>query len=68
MFIGEEHVPFDTRSIHSGSLLRPMYSPPKIQNGGTIVVIVEFSLEGESLVNSENDDDIPILAAVATYQ
>ena len=29
--------------------------------------IVELSLEEESLVNSENDDDIPILAVVTTY-
>ena len=29
--------------------------------------IVELSLEEESVVNSKNDHDIPILAAVATY-
>ena len=29
--------------------------------------IVELSLEEESLVNEKNDDDIPILPAVATY-
>ena len=29
--------------------------------------IVELSMEEESLINSEDDDDTPILAAVATY-
>ena len=41
----------------------------KIQNGGTTVIVkrmLDFSLEDEGLFNSD-DDDIPILAAVATY-
>ena len=29
--------------------------------------IEELSMEEESLINSEDDDDTPILAAVATY-
>ena len=40
-----------------------------LQNGGTTVIVermLDFSLEDEGLFNSD-DDDIPFLAAVATY-
>ena len=47
-----------------------MYSAPNIQNGDTNVVVKrsrELSLEEESLLNSKNDHDIPILVAVVNY-
>ena len=47
-----------------------MYSAVKIYKMSQLLwlnEIVELSLEEESLVNSKNDDDIPILAAVTTY-
>ena len=46
-----------------------MYFPPKYKMAAQLLLLKEmrhFSLEEESLVNSE-EDDIPILAAVATY-
>ena len=52
-----------------GSLHRPMYFPPKYKMVEQLLVlneILDFSLEEESVVNSD-DDDIPTLAAVATY-
>ena len=58
-------------SSHSfpGSLHRPMYFPPKYKMSAQLLLLnqtLDFSLEDESLVNSD-DDFIPILAAVATY-
>ena len=46
-----------------------MYFPPKYKMAAQLLLLnemLDFSLEEESLVNSD-DDDIPILAAVATY-
>ena len=65
MLIGERRVQFDTLvPFIPGSLF-----PAEIQNGGTTVIVermLDFSLEEEGLFNSD-DDDIPFLAAVATY-
>ena len=71
MFIGEGRVPFDTLVPHSfpGSLHHLMYFPPKYKMAAQLLLLnemLDFSLEEESLVNSD-DDDITILAAVATY-
>ena len=60
-----------THSPHSfpGSLHLPMYFPPKYKMAAQLLLLnemLDFSLEEESLVNSD-DDDIPILKAVATY-
>ena len=60
-----------THSSHSfpGSLHRPMYFPPKYKMAAQLLLLnemLDFSLEDESLINSD-DDFIPILAAVATY-
>ena len=70
MFIGEERVPFDTLVPFIPRVPSPSdVFPAKIQTGGTTLVLTEildFSLEEESVVNSD-DDDIPTLAAVATY-
>ena len=55
--------------LFPGFLRRPMYFPPKYKMGAQLLLlneILDFSLEEESLVNSD-DDNIPILAAVATY-
>ena len=46
-----------------------MYFPPKYKMAAQLLLLNEmlaFSLEEERLVNSD-DDDIPFLAAVATY-
>ena len=45
-----------------------MYFPPKYKMAAQLLLSneLDFSLEEESLVNSD-DDDIPILAAAATY-
>ena len=46
-----------------------MYFPPKYKMVAQLLLLNEmlvFSLEEENLVNSD-DDDIPILAAAATY-
>ena len=70
MFIGERRVPFDTLvPFIPGSLHRPMYFPPKYKMAAQLLLLnemLDFSLEEECLVNS-NDDDIPFLVAVATY-
>ena len=59
-----------THSSHSfpGSLHRPMYFPLKYKMTAQLLLneMLDFSLEEENLVNSD-DDDIPILVAVATY-
>ena len=60
-----------THSSHSfsGSLHHPMYFPPKYKMAAQPLLLnemLDFSLEEESLVNSD-DGDIPILTAVATY-
>ena len=47
-----------------------MYSAPKMQNGGTIVVVkrnFRVVFGRREVHESKNDHDIPILAAVATY-
>ena len=70
MLIGERRVPFDTLvPFIPGSLHRPMYFPPKYKIAAQLLLLNEilvFSLEEEYLVNSD-DDDIPFLAAFATY-
>ena len=70
MFIGEECVPFDTLVPFIPRLPSPSdVFPAKIQKAEQLLVlneILDFSLEEESVVNSD-DDDIPNLAAVATY-
>ena len=46
-----------------------MYFPPKYKMVAQLLLLnemLDFSLEEESLVNSD-DDNIPILAAVSTY-
>ena len=58
-----------TRPIHPRLPSPSDVFPAKIQNGGTTVIVermLDFSLEDEVLFNSD-DDDIPFLAAVATY-
>ena len=60
-----------THSSHSfpGSLHRPMYFPLKYKMVAQLLLLnemLDFSLEEENLVNSD-DADIPILAANATY-
>ena len=60
-----------TQSSHSfpGSLHRPMYFPPKYKMAAQLLLlneVLDFTLEEDSLDNSD-DDDIPILAVVATY-
>ena len=59
-------------SSHSfpGSLHRSMYFPPKYKMAAQLLLLKEmldFALKEESLVNSDDDDLIPILAAIATY-
>ena len=59
------------QSSHSfpGSLHRPIYFPLIYKMAAQLLLLnemLDFSLEEENLVNSD-DDDIPILAAVATY-
>ena len=70
MLIGERRVPFDTLvPFIPGSLHRPMYLSPKYKMAAQLLLlneILDFSLEEECLFNSD-DDDIPFLAAVATY-
>ena len=71
MFIGEERVSLDTRvpSIPAPFSVRCI-PHQKYKMAAQLLwlnEIVELSLEEESLVNSENDHDIPILAVVATY-
>ena len=72
MFIREGRVPFDTLVPHSfpGSLHHEMYFPPKYKMAAQLLLIVERNaslfLWKKSLFDSD-DDDIPILAAVATY-
>ena len=70
MLIGERRVPFDTLvQFIPGSLHRLMYFPPKYKMVAQLLLLnemLDFSLEEECLVNSD-DDDIPFLAAVATY-
>ena len=70
MLIGERRVPFDTLvPCIPGSLHRPMYFPPKYKMAAQLLLLnemLDFSLEEECLVNSD-DDGIPFLAAVATY-
>ena len=69
MFIGERHAPFDTLiPFIPGSLHRLMYFPPKYKMVAQLLLLnetLDFSLEEECLINSD-DDDIPFLAAVAT--
>ena len=69
MLIGERRVPFDTLvPFILGCLHRPMYFPPKYKMAAQLLLsneMLDFSLEEECLVNSD-DDDIPFLAAVAT--
>ena len=71
MFIGEERDPFGTHSIHSQAPFSiQCILHQKYKMAAQLLwlnEIVELSLEEESLMNSKNDDDIPILAAVATY-
>ena len=60
-----------TQSSHSfsDSLHPPMYFLPKYKMAAQLLLSnekLDFSLEEESLVNSD-DDFIPILSAVATY-
>ena len=60
-----------THSFHSipGSLHLPLYFPLKYKMAAQLLLLnemLDFSLEKESLVNSEGDF-IPILAAVAIY-
>ena len=60
-----------TQSYYSfpDSLHRPIYFPPKYKMEAQLLLSnekLDFCLEEESLVNSD-DDFIPILAAVATY-
>ena len=72
MFIGEGRVPFDTLIPFIPRLPSPSdVFPAKIQNGGTTVVVIErnasllaISLEEESLVYADDDDDITILEAL----
>ena len=70
MVIGERRVPFDTFvPFIPGSLHCPMYFPPKYKMAAQLLLLSEmldFSLEEECLFNSD-DDDIPFVAAVATY-
>ena len=70
MLIGERRVPFDTLvPFIPGSLHRPLYFPPKYKMAAQLLFLnemLDFSSEEECLVNSD-DDDIPFLAAVATY-
>ena len=70
MLIGERRVPFDTLvPFIPGSLHRPVYFPPKYKMAAQLLLlneILDFSLEEECLSNSD-DDDIPFLAAFATY-
>ena len=70
MLIGERRVPFDTLvPFIPGSLHRSMYFPPKYKMAAQLLLLnemLDFSLGEECLVNSD-DDDIPFLAAVATY-
>ena len=71
MFIGEERVPFDTRSIHSQAPFSVRCIPHQKYRMVAQLLwlneIVELYLEEESLLNSKNDHDIPILAAFATH-
>ena len=58
-----------TRPIHPRLPSPSDVFPPKIQNGGTTVIVermLDLSLEDQGLFNSD-DDDIPFLAADATY-
>ena len=70
MPIGERRVPFDTLvPFIPGSLHRPMYFPLKYKTAAQLLLLnemLDFSLEEERLFNSD-DNDIPFLAAVATY-
>ena len=71
MFIGERRVPFDTLVPFIPRLPSPSdVFPAKYKMAAQLLLneMLDFSLEEESsLVNSDDDDDIPILAAVATY-
>ena len=66
MLIGERRVPFDTLVLFiPGSLHHPKY-----KMAAQLLLLNEmlyFSLEEECLFNSDDDDDIPFLAAFATY-
>ena len=70
MLIAERRVPFDTLvPFIPGSLHRFMYFPPKYKMAAQLLLLnemLDFSLEEECLVNSD-DDDISFLAAVETY-
>ena len=70
MFIGEGRVPFDTLVPFIPRLPSPSdVFPAKYKMVAQLLLLnemLDFSLEEESLVNSD-DDDITILAAVATY-
>ena len=56
MFIGEGRVPSISLSVRC------------IPHQKCTIAVVKRSLEEEILVNSKNDDDISILATIATYQ
>ena len=70
MLIGERRVPFGTLvPFIPGSLHCTMHFPPKYKMAAQLLLLnemLDFSLEEECLVNSD-DDGIPFLAAVATY-
>lgn len=69
MSIGEERVPFETMASSVNS--QAPFSLPALKMAARVLIsneIVELSIvKGSVNINSEDVDDIPILAAVATY-
>ena len=69
---GEDCVPFDTSFFHSfpGSVARLRSFPLNFKMAAQMLIlneIVALSVEEEGLLNSEDDDETPILATVSTY-